>query len=1020
MQIKRYKTLALLFGLGIFASSSNAATLTGIDVGTPSNPGEVKTSTDANGKTVYEVTGGGADIWGTSDNFYYAYQKVTGDFDYVVKVASHIGNSGDGGWSKAELMARLDDGSGTPQGGDPHLSNMATRPSADTANSAPAGVNYRGPQWRANRDGNSSWTTPNPGYPPNAANNWLRMERIGSVFYMYTSDDGKTWNMYNPYSPQGWDTAGSNPPGTDSAGESVFTQAWPTTIMLGLAVTAHNDAGVAVVKFTDYGPYTPVPITITAQPKAKVEVMASAPLELSVVAAGDPIHYQWRKNGQDIKGAVGSSYKVPVAATADAGSYTVKLYGGGKEVISAESVVTVTVDTVPPTIAKVSGSAAMNQVIVSFSEPVDTVSGQVVGNYSLNPSLSITKATVVNVTNVILTTAAQTPGTKYTFTVNNVKDLGGNVIKAATTKDFYSFVFATGSVTYERWDNANGDPGDITAFSTAVTAGTIRNPDVVTPVTQFGGPWGATDNYSSKISGWFIPPTSGNYVFFVSSDDQSNLYLSTDDTAANKKLIAQEGGWSNQYQWTSPGSGDATTKRSDQFGNTEWPYGNQITLQAGKKYYMEILQDEGGGGDGSDVTFIKEGAADPTQDAAGMAMKGTVIGSYMSPDPILSALVPARDEVGAAPNLISASFMTGLAKFDATTVSMKVDGATVTPVITPNGSTVTVSYTPSFAARTKHEVEIGYPMADGTPASTKWSFTIAGFTKDTIKGYVGLIKGPGDFSADMGGKSGKAGDTAMDFVAAGGTWVDIVDASFLNQAAANDEMSFAFWVQNYSVVNSSAFWAVSTTQNRGFQAHTPWSNNSVYFDTMGCCDATTQRINADINTFADYTGDASWWYKWHHFVFTKKADQKNIYIDGKLFLNGSSSSPLTPDFTRLGLGTDGTPGADFMRGLMDDFAVYAVELTEANAKSLAGGVSPKDVNSAKLIAYWDFNDKPAPAPTTTTITIVKGANGITIDWQGTAGSLQSASDLAGPWTAVTGSKPFTVQPTGARMFYRVK
>ena len=109
-----------------------------------------------------------------------------------------------------------------------------------------------------------------------------------------------------------------------------------------------------------------------------------------------------------------------------------------------------------------------------------------------------------------------------------------------------------------------------------------------------------------------------------------------------------------------------------------------------------------------------------------------------------------------------------------------------------------------------------------------------------------------------------------------------------------------------------------------------------------------------------------------------------------------------------------------MRGLMDGFAVYAVELTESNAKSLAGGASPKDVNSAKLIAYWDFNDKPAPGPTTTTLTIVKGTNCITIDWQGTAGSLQSAPDLAGIWTAVSGAKPFVVQPTGSRMFYRVK
>ena len=37
--------------------------------------------------------------------------------------------------------------------------------------------------------------------------------------------------------------------------------------------------------------------------------------------------------------------------------------------------------------------------------------------------------------------------------------------------------------------------------------------------------------------------------------------------------------------------------------------------------------------------------------------------------------------------------------------------------------------------------------------------------------------------------------------------------------------------------------------NRGFHSHTPWSNQNIYFDTVGCCDGATQRISADIQTF---------------------------------------------------------------------------------------------------------------------------------------------------------------------------
>ena len=66
-----------------------------------------------------------------------------------------------------------------------------------------------------------------PGVTPNMPNNWMRLERVGSVFYMYTSNDGKAWNMYNPYDPQGWDTKGSWPTGTDNPDVAFFTKPGP-------------------------------------------------------------------------------------------------------------------------------------------------------------------------------------------------------------------------------------------------------------------------------------------------------------------------------------------------------------------------------------------------------------------------------------------------------------------------------------------------------------------------------------------------------------------------------------------------------------------------------------------------------------------------------------------------------------------------------------------------------------------------------------------------------------------------
>ena len=44
-----------------------------------------------------------------------------------------------------------------------------------------------------------------------------------------------------------------------------------------------------------------------------------------------------------------------------------------------------------------------------------------------------------------------------------------------------------------------------------------------------------TSPYSSKITGFFIPPQSDNYTFYIRSDDTSELYLSMGDPA-NKVL----------------------------------------------------------------------------------------------------------------------------------------------------------------------------------------------------------------------------------------------------------------------------------------------------------------------------------------------------------------------------------------------------------------------------------------------------------------------------------------------------
>ena len=126
----------------------------------------------------------------------------------------------------------------------------------------------------------------------------------------------------------------------------------------------------------------------------------------------------------------------------------------------------------------------------------------------------------------------------------------------------------------------------------------------------FDNPGGLGANYATRSSGWFIPPATDNYVFFVAGADDADLFLSTDASMANKTLIAQEPGWSPFDSWLDSGSGGPTDdpqKRSDQWtpdaSGINPPYPNGIPLTAGQPYYLELDHHAGVGPDNFSATY---------------------------------------------------------------------------------------------------------------------------------------------------------------------------------------------------------------------------------------------------------------------------------------------------------------------------------------------------------------------------------------------------------------------------------
>jgi hypothetical protein len=694
-------------------------------------------------------------------------------------------------------------------------------------------------------------------------------------------------------------------------------------------------------------------------------------------------------------------------------------------------------DVTKPTIAAVAGNSTFDRVSITFSEDLDPATATVLTNYSISPALAVTAATYSRKV-VTLTTAKQAPGaTAYTVNVKGVRDTSKNEIVTDTKVVFYSYLLTkTGVLKYSYWTNINGTPLDGLLTDPRFPA----SPSGVGTVFSFDSreffPTDALENYGASISGFITPATSGNYVFFISSDDNGALFLSTDDKPANKKQIAAETAWSNGRQWTtSAGNSDLSSKRSDEFPGSEWPTGATISLVAGRQYYIEMLYKEGGGGDFGQVAWKR--TTDTTPEASLTPIPSSFLSSEVDlPVPAEGSFTtqfPAPNARNVKPGItVSVAHRDGKTVWSATNVTLKFNGVTVTPTFTKAGTLATIEYKPSLTSKSTNTISLSFLDPGGKPATLDWSFETVEFkgpVKDLVKGYESFILGAAALTPDKGGFSGKVGDYAIDYGRGSGQSVLIPDASFLNAATATDQLTYAIWIKKYDIANNSVFWSDSPSSSgnlRGFQAHTPWGDNVIYFDTAGCCDGTTQRISANIDTYANYTGDISWWTNsWHHFAFTKNASRKQVWIDGNLFLEGDSTSPLPTDFARIWLGAEGggpnAGTANNFHGLQDDFAIFGTALASADIKRLAAGGAPSTLAATtKLIAYWDFNGTIAAAAAKFT-KVTRNANGtITLEWTG-GGTLEASPSVTGPWQAIAGAtSPYTFTPTAVRLFGRIR
>lgn len=159
-----------------------------------------------------------------------------------------------------------------------------------------------------------------------------------------------------------------------------------------------------------------------------------------------------------------------------------------------------------------------------------------------------------------------------------------------------------GGISLQRYNNIFGG----TILSLTSDPDYPDNPDATSEPTLFEAPTNIGDAYGNRMSGYIIPPQTGNYTFWVASDDNSELYLSSDLDPGNVSLIASVTGYTASREW-------------DKYPSQQ---SSPIYLTAGQAYYIEALHVENYGDDNLAVGWE---LPDTTLDRP-------ISGSYLAPN----------------------------------------------------------------------------------------------------------------------------------------------------------------------------------------------------------------------------------------------------------------------------------------------------------------------------------------------------------------------------------------------------
>jgi len=274
---------------------------TDADVGSPSPAGSASYSSG-----VFTVKGSGADIWGTSDQFNFAYQSDSGDCTIVARVAT-VQNTQSS--AKSGVMIRETQAAGSTYAG--------------CYITSASGAKF---EYRSSTGGSAVLGGSTAGI---TAPYWVKMARSGSTFTASISPDGTTWT---------------------SLGSATITMA--AGISIGLPVCSHLAGTLCTATLDNVSVTTPAPdFSITASPAsqtvtagnnttytATVSALNGFNSSVGLTVSGLPTGASGTFNPTSVTGSGTSTLTVTTTTNTPAGTNTLTLTGTSGNLVHTATV----------------------------------------------------------------------------------------------------------------------------------------------------------------------------------------------------------------------------------------------------------------------------------------------------------------------------------------------------------------------------------------------------------------------------------------------------------------------------------------------------------------------------------------------------------------------------------------------------------------------------------------------------------------------------------------------------------